>query len=289
MNEPLLRRIAREVLGEEGARRVWKRIEIVGDIAVIRKPFDLNVEDLKPVAERILEELKYVKSVWLAVTPVEGDYRVRGYVHLAGEHRSETVYREHGCSFLLDVTKVYVSPVLSYDHARVAKLVRDGERILNMFAGVGGYSIVISKLAKPSLVISIDINPFAAMYAKINAEINKVSHVNEVIEGDAFTVVKGLRTKFDRILLPLPERWREALRASLVVAKPGSWIHPHLFVEAQRKKSSMEVAQSLVMKELESLGVKAVVRGGHVIRSVGPRKYHVVLDVEVMEITFSIP
>lgn len=279
--EPLLRRLAREVLGEGVAERVWKRIEVIGDIAVIRKPFDLDASALKPLAERLLQELSYVRSVWVAVTPVSGEHRVREYVHLAGERRSETVYREHGCSFVLDITRVYVSPVLSYDHARVARMVRAGERVLNMFAGIGGYSIVVSRLAKPSYVLSIDINPHAARYARVNAEINGVASVNEVVEGDALLIAEGLRREFDRVLLPLPELWREALRKAVKVVRVGGWIHPHLFVSASRKREAMEVAKVEVLKELASLGIGAEVVGGHVIRSVGPRKYHVTLDVRV--------
>jgi len=283
LSEPLLRRIAREVLGEELASRLWKRIEILGDIAVIRKPFDVDIDKLKPVAERILEELSYVKSVWAAVTPVSGEHRVRSYVHLAGEPRSETVYREHGCSFLLDITKVYISPVLSYDHARVAKMVRAGERILNMFAGVGGYSIVISRLSRPSLVVSIDINPYAARYARINAELNRVAEINEVIEGDALLVARGFAREFDRVLMPLPELWRDALVASIGIVKRGGWLHPHLFVEARRKRESLDVAKSAVESVAKELGARVEVRGGHVVRSVGPRRYHVTLDVLVIE------
>jgi len=279
--EPLLRRLAREVLGEDLASRVWKRIEIVGDIAIIRKPFDLDESALKPLAERLLKELSYVRSVWLAVTPVEGSYRVRRYVHLAGERRSETVYREHGCSFLLDITKVYVSPVLSYDHARVASMVRPGERVLNMFAGVGGYSIVISRLAKPSYVLSIDINPDAARYARMNTEINGVDSFNEVIEGDALLVCRGLRRSFDRVLMPLPELWREALHVALNVVVEKGFVHPQLFVDACRKREALEKASSAVVSEVKLLGKRCEVVGGHVIRSVGPRRYHVVLDVRV--------
>ena len=279
--EPLLRRLARAVLGDEVASRLWKRIEIIGDIAVIRKPFDVDESVLKPLAERLLKELSYVKSVWLATSPVEGSYRVRRYVHLAGEKRSETVYREHGCSFLLDVTKVYISPVLSYDHARTASMVRPGERVLNMFAGIGGYSIVISKLSKPSYVLSIDINPDAARYARINAELNGVSSVNEVIEGDALLICRGLRRSFDRVLMPLPELWREALSAALGVVVGGGYLHPHLFVDAQRKREALERAATIVLSELRKRGVGCEVVGGHVIRSVGPRRYHVVLDVRI--------
>ncbi len=280
--EPLLRKIAREVLGDELGSRVWKRIEIIGDIAVIRKPFDLDPESLRPVAEELLKRLSYIKSVWLAVTPVEGAHRVRQYVHLAGEKRSETVYREHGCSFMLDITRVYISPVLGYDHMRIAKMVRDGEKVLNMFAGIGGYSIVLSRHARPSYVLSIDINPDAVRYLRINIELNRVGDRNEVVLGDALKIVSSLRREFDRVLMPLPELWREALVVALDAVKMGGYIHPHLFVDADRKREAFDRAIEMVSRVLKEKKIRFDVMGGHVIRSVGPRRYHVTLDIAVI-------
>ena len=283
MSEPILRRLARRVLGDEVANKLWKRVEIIGDIAILRKPFDVDTEVFKPIAEALLRELKYVKSVWLAVSPVHGDYRIREYIHLAGEYRSETVYREHGCAFVLDIRRVYISPVLSYDHIRVARMVKEGERILNMFAGIGGYSIVISKHAKPSYVLSIDINEYAVMYLKRNVVLNKVEEVNDVIHGDAFLVTQSLSDdSFDRVLIPLPELALKAFRLALRVVRNNGIVHVHLFVESQYKKDAIAEAMRKLLRE-PFAGVEIRLHGGHVIRSIGPRKYHVVLDVEVLK------
>ncbi len=280
--EPFLKVLAREVLGPEIAEKIWSRIEILGDIALIRKPLDFDdVEALRRLGEELLKRLPYVKSVWLAISPVRGMERVRQYLHLAGEKKSETIYREHGCSFVLDITKVYVSPVLGYDHIRTARMVRDGERILNMFAGIGGYSIVISKHAKPSYVLSIDLNPYAVKYLKTNVELNRVEHLNDVVLGEAISVTSSMPREFHRVLMPLPELWREALRAALKAVKMGGYIHPHIFVEANRRKEAFEKASQIVGEELRSLGAMHRIVGGHVIRSVGPRKYHVVLDIVI--------
>ena len=282
--EPLLRRLAREVLGEEIASRIWRRIEIVGDIAIIRRPLGMEaIEPLRILAERLLKELPYVRSVWLACTPVEGSERVRKYIHLAGERRSETVYREHGCVFRLDITKVYISPVLSYDHARIARMVRPGERILNMFAGIGGYSIVASRLAKPSLVLSIDLNPHAVRYLRENIELNKVEEINEVVHGEAISITESMEPLFDRVLAPLPELWRRALEAATHACRGQCFIHPHIFVEAPRKRDAFREAASMAMSVLEGMGLRAEVVGGHVVRSVGPRRYQVSLDLRVLK------
>lgn len=281
LGRPLLRRVAERVCNAYCASIIWRRIEIIGDVAIIRRPFDADIptDIFKAIGEELLKELPYVKSVWLAVTPIHGVERVRELVHLAGEKRSETTYREHGCIFKLDVLKVYVSPVLSYDHLRVAKQVRENEKILNMFAGFCPYSIVISKHARPRYVISIDINEHAARYARINTELNKVAHINEVIHGDSLIITPALNETFDRILMPYPDLFEDAIAVAAAAIKSGGHLHPHLFIDADSKKEALAMAVEVVVSKLNRLGLAAKVVGGHVIRGVAPRRYHVTVDV----------
>lgn len=283
MCSSLLKKIAEEVLGVEHAKKIWKRIEVVGDIAIIRKPVDedIPIEVFKSIGEELLKRIHYVKSVWLAVSPIHGVERIRDYIHIAGEKKSETIYKEHGCLFKLDVTKVYVSPVLGYDHIRIAKQVKEGEKVLNMFAGFCPYSIIISKYSRPSYVVSIDINLYAARYARINVELNKVAHINEVIHGDSLLITPTFREKFDRILMPFPDLFEDAIYVAVTAIGGEGYLHPHLFVDADGKKDALQKASEVVMNKLSLLNVHAEVVGGHVIRSVAPRRYHVTVDAYV--------
>lgn len=284
LSKPLLKKIAEKVLGHSYATMLWKRIEIVGDIAVIRKPFniDISINVFKTIGEELLKELPYVKSVWLIVSPVYGAIRVRDCVHIAGENRSETVYREHGCIFMLDITKVYFSPVLSYDHIRIAKKVKEGEKVLNMFSGFCPYSIIISKYAKPQYVISIDINEYATRYARINIELNKVAQVNEIIHGDSLLIASTLNDKFDRVLMPYPDLFEDAIIIASRVTKNNGYIHPHLFVDSSNRREALLKASEIILDRLNRINIVAKVCGGHVIRGVAPRKYHVAIDVQII-------
>ncbi|MEM1683978.1 MAG: class I SAM-dependent methyltransferase family protein [Ignisphaera sp.] len=280
-DKPLLKKVVEKILGSEYVEKIWKRIEIVGDIAVIRKPFDLSPDIFKAIGEELLNQLPYIKSVWLAVSPVHGAERIREYIHLAGEARSETVYKEYGCIFRLDITKVYFSPVLSYDHMRIARQVKKGEKVLNMFAGFGPYSVILSKYAQPSYVLSIDINDYAARYIRINIELNKVPIFNEVIHGDSLLIVPALKEKFDRILMPYPDMFEEAIDVAIKAVKDYGYIHPHLFIEAENKRQAFMKAVEKVVERISSTNISIEVVGGHVIRGVSPRKYHVAVDIVV--------
>ena len=235
----LLRRIAEEVYGPEKSKSIWKRIDIVGDIAIIKRPFNMDVEELKPLAEKLLEKLSYIKSVWAASSPVEGAYRLRDYVHLAGEKRSWTIHREYGCSFLVDITRVYVSPRLSYEHYRIAKLVKPGEVVINMYAGAGQFSIMIACHSAARKVYSIDINPDAYYFMVRNIEMNRVENIVTPLLGDAAWIVpKLLYSTATRILMPLPELLWSTCHMRLRVYKLGKAgsIFTFTFLSVRAKK-----------------------------------------------------
>jgi len=278
----LLKEIAAEVYGSEQADRFWKRIEIIGDIAVIRKPFGVELEELKPLAEALLRRLPYVKSVWAASSPVEGEFRLRRYTHLAGEKRSWTIYREYGCSFKIDITKVYISPRLSYEHQRIARLVKPGEVVINMYAGAGLFSIIIAKHSTPEKVYSIDINPEAYQMMVKNVKLNRVEDRVVPILGDAAKVLEErLQRTADRILMPLPELALEHLPYALKGLRGPGWLHVYLHVFAEKGIDPRRKAIEMLSKRLDELGAQYRVELSRVVRTVGPRRSQVAVDVYV--------
>ncbi|OYT40205.1 MAG: methyltransferase [Desulfurococcales archaeon ex4484_58] len=283
MTRKYLRKVAREVLGEELAEKIWGRMEIIGDILVIRIPFGVDPEVLKPLAERILRDLPYIKSVWGGLPGVKGDYRLREYIHLAGEKRSETIYKEHGCRFKLDITRVYISPSLSYEHIRIAKLVEPGEIVTNMFAGAGLFSIIMAKHAKPKLVYSIDINPDAYRYMVENIRLNKVEDIVIPILGDAAKVIEEkLANSSDRVLMPYPDIALDYLVYAVKALREKGWIHIYLHIEAGKDVDPIRKGEKKAGKRLEKIGVREYCfKKGRIVRPIAPRKYQVVLDTYV--------
>jgi len=279
----LIKELARKLYGEEIARKLWGRVEVIGDIAVIRKPPDIPVDMLKQLAEELLKNLKYVKSVWASVSSVGGMYRTRDYVHLAGECRSTTIYREHGCSFYIDITKVYISPALNYEHLRIAKNVKDGEYVINMFAGAGLFSIIIAKHAKPSKVVSIDINPYAYEFMVKNVKLNNVEGVVEPILGDAGVVIENYINTADRILMPLPELAYSYFEKAVKALRNRGVIHVYEFMRGSSRESVINEVISKYLSKCDELGIKSSVIFSRIVRSVGPRTYQVVIDLDVVK------
>ncbi|MCK5563116.1 class I SAM-dependent methyltransferase family protein, partial [Candidatus Bathyarchaeota archaeon] len=216
-----LKTLLRDQLNPEELRALYKSFDIIGDIAIIRVQNFL--EPKAPlVAEAIIKTHKRVKTVLLQTSPVLGKFRLRKLQWIAGENRTETVHREFGCLFKVDLEHVYFSPRLSYERMRVAKLVRPNEVVANLFAGVGCFSIVMARFSKVDKVHSIDINPVAVGYMQENVMLNKVKRQVIPLLGDAKEIVeKQLRNVADRVLMPLPEKAYEYLDQALVALKPS--------------------------------------------------------------------
>jgi len=277
----VLRRIAVEVLGEEKARNVWSRLDIIGDIAIIKLPITggVGVEDLQRIAVKLVDRVNYIKSVWLAATPVGGSYKLRTYIHLAGEERSITVYREHGCSFKVDIRRVFITPRLSYEHRRIADQVRDGEVIVNMFAGVGLFSIIIACRARPRRVYSIDINEHAYKLMVENVRLNRVEGIVIPIHGDAGEVISSkLRGVADRVLMPLPELALDYLRYALMSLKDSGVIHVYLHIDSPKGVNPVQRSWNIIR---DRIPYNATLLNGRIVRPIGPRRYQVALDVGV--------
>ena len=281
MKEGIKQYLAGKIPSED-LQLIYRSYDLIGDLAVVKIPDQaLKYRDL--IAEAIMRVHKNVKAVWHQTSPVRGDFRLRKLEWIAGEKRSETVYKEYGCTFKVDIEKCYFSPRLSYERMRIAKLVQPGEKIVNMFAGVGCYSILIAKHSKAEKIYSIDINPHAVHYMKENIRINKVEDRVIVILGDAKEVIeRELQRIADRVLMPLPEKAYKFLGTAVLALKPlGGWIHYYAFEHAAKGENPIEKVKEKVSKKLEILDVSYDMPFGRIVRETGPNWYQVVLDIQV--------
>ena len=125
-------------------QNVRTSFDVVGNIAIIKVPEKLQHKK-RDIAQAVMKTNSNIKTVLNQTSPVLGSFRLRRLKHLLGEQKTETIYKEYGCSFKVDLASTYFSPRLSFERMRITNLVTRGETIVNMFAGIGCYSILIAK------------------------------------------------------------------------------------------------------------------------------------------------
>ncbi len=262
---------------KEDLNDLRRGFEIIGDIMIIDLPDHLlYLKD--DIIEWVRIKHKHVKTLLRKTGEVRGEYRIADYEILYGSE-TETIAKEHGCRFKVDVRKAYYTSKLSGERERIARKVRDGERVLVMFAGVGPYPIVIARLSKPSEVVGIEINPDAVMYFKENIRLNKVEDVVKAVQGDVRVEVPKLDGEFDRIVMPAPYNADEFLSLALEKIKEGGYIHFYTFAGEEE----INEKRDWIIREIEKSGFSGEVESYRECGNFAPRVNRYVYDIFISE------
>jgi len=242
--------------------------EVVGDIAIVE---DIDAER---VASALMSASKNIRAVIAPLSDVEGEFRTRRFRHVAGEARTVTTHKEHGLRYRVDLEGAYFTPRLGTERLRVAGLVRPGDVVLDMFAGVGPFALLMAK--KGARVIAMDKNSVAVQYLKENARLNKVESI-EILEGDAGGLALGCESQADHVIMNLPHSASQFLIPAMRAAKPGGIVH--YYAIAPEKDLYRDLA--LIEKAADQMSASVEVIYEGVVRSYAPHRYNVVIDFRV--------
>jgi tRNA (guanine37-N1)-methyltransferase len=250
--------------------------DIIGNIILIK--LENNMLEYKiEIANALLQTQKNIKTVCL-IHPVSGELRTRQIEILSGENNTETIHKEYGVVFYLDVSKVYFSSRLSSERKRIADLVKKNEIIVDMFAGVAPFSIMIAKYAYPKIIYAIDKNKDAIEYAKINITKNRALDKIDAIHDDARIFLKKLYKKnvrADRIIMNLPFSAFEFFEDALNVINKNAIIHYYDIIiedDIQRRIDKLKKLGKENNIHISNFNVRR-------IKSYSPREFYIGIDI----------
>lgn len=259
---------------------VPRAIDFVGDIAIIEIPKELSTYK-RAIGEALLKAHKQTSTVLVKSGPVEGVYRTRNFETIAGADKTATVYKEYDCVYQVDVAKAYFSHRLSSEHDRVASQVKDGETVVDLFAGVGPFAIPIAKKHENVRVYAVDVNPDAVALLKRNVALNRAEKQVVPVLGDARQVVKEqLYGKADRVIMNLPETALDFVDVACEALKQeGGVMHYYSFVKDAKP---LETAKLQLTKAVQqnSRQVKRFL-AAKTVREVAPYMWQVAVDAEI--------
>jgi tRNA (guanine37-N1)-methyltransferase len=255
-------------------------LDVIGEIALIDIPPQLK-SNQSIIGEAILQTHRNLKTVLAKASAISGTYRVRQYDFISGEQKTKTIHREFGCQYHVDLAKAYFSPRLSHEHERVASLVQKAEILVDLFAGVGPFSILIAKKNPTVKVYAVDLNPDAVELLKINVRVNRVENRVLPILGDARKITSSkLMGVADRVIMNLPETAIKFVDAACQAIKSeGGIIHFYAFV---RSPDSMENLKLRFIQAVEATGrnVEAFLYAKS-IRETAPFESQIALDAKI--------
>ena len=236
----------------------------IGDILILDNGYSKN--DLEELSER-----HNVKTI-MKIDHIQGTRREPVYRILYGSE-TETVHKENGCLFKLDLAKVMWSKGNNNERLRIAKLVNDDEVVIDMFAGIGYFSIPIGVHANPKHVYAIEINPNSYKFLCENIKLNKLDNVTPIL-GDC--KVETPKLKADRIVMGYVKTTHHYLNVAIDSLNEGGIIHYHETVpEKLMKTRPIERIKSQAGgREVELLKLNK-------IKKYAPGVEHIVVDARI--------
>ena len=250
-----------------------KAFDAIGDIIVLRLPEELREYEGR-IGDAMLRWNPKVRTI--AVDDgVQGELRVRRIRVVAGEPRTRTEHVEFGLRYLVDVEHAYFSPRLGSERWRVAKQVRPGEVVVDMFAGVGPYAILIARTRKPKTVNAIDANPAAGELLRENVRRNRAGSV-VVNEGAGQDLLPNL-APVDRVIMDLPQTARDFLPGTVRHVRAGGTVHFYTIADRTRINEAGKDAVELARQG----GRNAKVVASRIVRGYSPGKVHLAIDLRI--------
>ncbi len=244
--------------------------QILGNVIIISLRSELDSRKEK-IGKALL-------SIYPRCSTVLLDHGINGRMRqpqreiIAGE-KTETIHRENGCLFKLDAMKIMYSQGNLAERKRMSRLGRS-EVVVDMFAGIGYFSIPMAVHSKTEKIFAIEINPVACGYLRENIRLNHVEDIIETMEGDC-SVGTPLGTA-NRVIMGYLDAY-EYLPQGIRALLPGGILHFHEAVPEEIERRPVD----RIIEAAEKEGRRAEIIGMRRIKKYAPGVWHVVVDARV--------
>ncbi|GAI70674.1 unnamed protein product [marine sediment metagenome] len=271
----------REILSEEELSVLPRGFQTIGRVIIIRlKPVLLEKKIL--IAKKYMELLPSTRSVYLNMGRIKGKYRTpENIVFLVGEDNPIVDHKEHGVIYRFDFTKIMFSMGNLNERKFLATLVKENEVIVDMFAGIGYFSLPIAKHSKPKIIYSIELNLESFKFLTENIKINHLDDIIVPINGDSKSEVIKLSksgVRADRVIMGVFPAPKDFIKEALALTKEsGTTFH---YEGVATKDNYLNLFNEF--KEIaETSNYKCELLSKRFVKSYGPHLYHVVVDILV--------
>lgn len=252
----------------------WEKI---GTVVTIKLP-----DGLSPYKESIGKA--YADELGCTTTlnergEISGVYRTPDVEVIFGSPLTETIHIENGVRFKIDPQKIMFSSGNMTERRRMAMISHLDEAVVDLFAGIGYFTLPIAVYSKPKKIVACEINPVAFEYLSTNVVLNHVSSIVEPRLGDNRKIAP--KDCADRVILGYLQDPQEYLPVAFECLKNHTgFLHYHELVPVEsiphQPLSHIKQVARVYDRRIELLKVNE-------IKSYAPKITHVVLDVRISE------
>jgi len=241
------------------------------------------------IADAILTLLPRMKAIWLQKGQIQGKFRQpSGLTHIAGDPETEVTVKENGVKYRFDFTKIMFAKGNTHERALLPKRIQPEEIIVDMFAGIGYFTLGMAKSKKPKKIYAMEWNPTAYKYLCENIRLNHVENIVEPLLGDNKELVKTLSAQgihADRIIMGLLPAPVDAIEYALKLVKHSGSETIVVYEGVERKESTDLYDSFQQIAKQHDFTTKLIDR--RIVKAFKPHEYHVVLEIAVQKTSLS--
>ena len=269
--------------------------EYYGDLLLLpgRSFRDPQWEDSLPEILDLICQIFGVSRVARKNFVVDDDFRSPKTDMMRGSSDGLVSRKENGITYHFDLTKSMFCAGNISEKLRVSRFDCRGETVVDLFAGIGYFTLPYLVHAKANRVIACEWNPASVEALRFNLEYAGVADRCEVLQGDNREVCPhNVAHRVNLGLIPHSNlSWRTACQA---LRETGGILHVHGNVESRKedvKKAKMlewsETVRDSILRTLQEVKLKQF-RGEilhtECVKSYSPRVFHLVVDLKFFPI-----
>lgn len=268
-------------LNHDEMKKIPNGFQRVGDIII------LNMEnislDKELIGKKILEMFPNIRSVCAKVGGIKGEFREPQIELIAGENNTITTHTENNCKYRFDVKKIMFAKGNVIERMRIANLVEDNEVIVDMFAGIGYFSVPIGKLSNPRKIYSIELNPLSFKFLEENLRINHIRNAVAFNEDCRKVIDKLVKKgiKVDRVIMGYLPPPKEFLKWAFKIIKKNGILHYEDLVNIDNRDNDIDNIINEVRNIAKENGRDIKLLFDREIKSYAPKIAHWVFDFKV--------
>ena len=266
------------IIPEDKISYIPEKWEKIGDILILK--IDEKLTDYKKHLGRLYADVLDCRSVLEYTGGIHGEFRKPEVKHIYGDLDTETIHKENNVYFKLDPKKIMFSSGNMSERIRISKIADENEIVIDLFAGIGYFSIPVAVHSKPNKIFACEKNKEAYNYLCYNIKKNNVSDIITPILGDNREI--DIKNKADRIIMGYIGKTIRFLPSALEkIKEKGGIIHFHdTFADDQVPKKTFNKFKEKTKK----YGYKNDLIRYIKVKNYAPGISHYVFDIELHKI-----
>jgi tRNA wybutosine-synthesizing protein 2 len=247
-------------------------VQILGDLLLLKLPSELEhrPKELQELVQRLLKLASFRSIVWLQ--GISGETRKPQITLLHGVS-TKTVHEEAGVRYVVDVAKVMFSKLNRKERERMARIAKAGDTVVDMFAGIGYFSLPLARRA--TRVYAIDMNPDAIELLIEAMQLNGLLNIVPILSDNRKVLLANVA---DRIVMGYLFETERFISQARKFAKPNASVVVHFHRIFPNKLSKEEISEQVV-RWFEQSFDEVKILGIYKIKNYAPGKIHYVVDV----------